>query len=164
MHDLRTALFDHVQRLPVAFFSRTHTGALIQRLNGDVAGAQQAFTSTLSNVVSNLLNVVFVLAAMFALSWQITLLALALLPLFLLPARLIAPRLRRISSEHHALSARISQTMTERFHVAGAILAKVFGRADDASHEFRTQAARLRDAGITQSMYAGVFRVSTCSR
>ncbi len=158
--DLRTAVFDHVQSLPVAFFSRTQTGALIQRLNGDVLGAQQAFTLTLSNVIGNLLGVGFVIAAMFFLSWQLTLLALALLPLFLLPAWLIAPRLRRLTSEQFRLNGEMGQTMTEHFNVAGAVLAKVFGRNDDASRRFAGHAGQVRDIGVTQSMYAGVFRVS----
>jgi ATP-binding cassette subfamily B protein len=160
IYNLRTAVFDHVQNLPVAFFSRTQTGALIQRLNGDVLGAQQAFTSTLSNVVSNLLTVVLVLAAMFVMSWQITLLALVLLPLFILPAKLMAPRLRRIVAERYRLNAEMGQTMNERFNVAGAVLAKVFGRPGDASGEFAGRAARVRDIGVTESMYSGIFRVS----
>ncbi|WP_020577311.1 ABC transporter ATP-binding protein [Actinopolymorpha alba] len=158
--DLRTAVFDHVQSMPVAFFSRTQTGALIQRLNGDVLGAQQAFTSTLSNVVSNLLSVVLVLGAMFVMSWQITLLALALLPLFVLPARLMAGRLRAATAEGYRLNADMAQTMTERFNVAGATLAKIFGRSQDSSGEFAGKAARVRDIGVTTAMYAGIFRVS----
>ncbi|TCO26226.1 ATP-binding cassette subfamily B protein [Kribbella steppae] len=160
VYDLRTAVFDHVQQLPVAFFSRTQTGALIQRLNGDVLGAQQAFTSTLSNVVSNLLSVALVLAAMFVMSWQITLLALVLLPLFILPARLIAGRLREATAETYRLNATMAQTMTERFNVAGAVLAKVFGRTEDSSKDFAGKAARVRDIGVTTAMYAGIFRVS----
>ena len=158
--DLRTAVFDHVQSLPVAFFSRTQTGALIQRLNGDVLGAQQAFTSTLSNVIGNLLGVGFVIGAMFFLSWQLTLLALALLPLFLVPAWLIAPRLRRLTSEQFRLNGEMGQTMTEHFNVAGAVLAKVFGHNQDASRRFAGHAGQVRDIGVTQSMFAGVFRVS----
>ncbi|MET9315551.1 ABC transporter ATP-binding protein [Kribbella sp. NPDC003505] len=160
VYDLRTAVFDHVQQLPVAFFSRTQTGALIQRLNGDVLGAQQAFTSTLSNVVSNLLSVVLVLAAMFVMSWQITLLALVVLPLFVVPARLLAGKLRAATAETYKLNATMAQAMTERFNVAGAVLAKVFGRTEDASRDFAGKAARVRDIGVTTSMYAGVFRVS----
>ncbi|TCC57558.1 ABC transporter ATP-binding protein [Kribbella pittospori] len=160
VYDLRTAVFDHVQQMPVAFFSRTQTGALIQRLNGDVLGAQQAFTSTLSNVVSNVLSVVLVLGAMFVMSWQITLLALILLPLFVLPARLIAGRLREATAETYRLNATMAQTMTERFNVAGAVLAKVFGRTQDSSRDFAGKAAQVRDIGVTTSMYAGVFRVS----
>jgi ATP-binding cassette subfamily B protein len=160
VYDLRTSVFDHVQQMPVAFFSRTQTGALIQRLNGDVLGAQQAFTSTLSNVVSNVLSVTLVLAAMFVMSWQITLLALVLLPLFILPARLMAGRLREATAETYRLNATMAQTMTERFNVAGAVLAKVFGRTQDSSKEFAERAARVRDIGVTTSMYAGIFRVS----
>ncbi|MEV0286460.1 ABC transporter ATP-binding protein [Kribbella sp. NPDC050820] len=160
VYDLRTAVFDHVQQLPVAFFSRTQTGALIQRLNGDVLGAQQAFTSTLSNVVSNLLSVALVLGAMFVMSWQITLLALVLLPLFILPARLIAGRLREATAETYRLNATMAQTMTERFNVAGAVLAKVFGRTQDSSQDFAGKAARVRDIGVTTAMYAAIFRVS----
>jgi ATP-binding cassette subfamily B protein len=158
--DLRTAVFAHVQSLPVAFFSRTQTGALIQRLNGDVLGAQQAFTSTLSNVVGNVLGVGFVIAAMFFLSWKLTLLALTLLPLFVLPAWLIAPRLRRLTSEQFRLNGEMGQTMTEHFNVAGAVLAKVFGRSGDASRQFAGRAGQVRDIGVRQAMYAGVFRVS----
>jgi ATP-binding cassette subfamily B protein len=158
--DLRTAVFDHVQQMPVAFFSRTQTGALIQRLNGDVLGAQQAFTSTLSNVVSNLLSVVLVLGAMFVMSWQITLLALVLLPLFILPARLIAGRLREATAETYRLNATMAQTMTERFNVAGAVLAKVFGRSQESSQDFAGKAARVRDIGVTTAMYGAIFRVS----
>ncbi|NYH91018.1 ATP-binding cassette subfamily B protein [Actinopolymorpha rutila] len=158
--DLRTAVFDHVQGMPVAFFSRTQTGALIQRLNGDVLGAQQAFTSTLSNVVSNLLSVVLVLAAMLAMSWQITVLALVLLPLFVLPARMMAPRLRAATAESYRLNATMAQTMTERFNVAGAMLAKLFGRPQDSSRDFAGKAARVRDIGVTTATYAGIFRVS----
>ena len=158
--DLRTAVFSHVQSLPVAFFSRTQTGALIQRLNGDVLGAQQAFTSTLSNVLGNVLGVGFVIAAMFFLSWKLTLLALALLPLFVLPAWLIAPRLRRLTSEQLRLNGEMGQTMTEHFNVSGAVLAKVFGMTADASRQFEGRAGRVRDIGVRQAMYAGVFRVS----
>ena len=160
VYDLRTSVFDHVQQMPVAFFSRTQTGALIQRLNGDVLGAQQAFTSTLSNVVSNVLSVTLVLAAMFVMSWQITLLALVLLPLFILPARLMAGRLRTATAETYRLNATMAQTMTERFNVAGAMLAKIFGRSQESSKDFADKAARVRDIGVTTSMYAGIFRVS----
>lgn len=112
--DLRTAVFDHVQRMPLAFFSRTRTGALVQRLNGDVLGAQQAFTSTLQNVVSNALTVVFVLAAMLSMSWRLTLLSLVLLPLFVLPARWFGPRIAAVTHESYELNAQAAQTMQER--------------------------------------------------
>ena len=160
IYNLRTAVFDHVQSLPVAFFSRTQTGSLIQRLNGDVMGAQQAFTSTLSTVVSNALSVLLVLAAMLWMSWQITLLSLALLPLFLLPARLLAPRLRVVTIESYKNNAEMAQMMSERFNVGGAVIAKVFGRSRDDSRVFAEKAGRIRDIGITQANYSGIFRVS----
>lgn len=158
--DLRTAVFDHVQSMPLAFFSRTRTGALVQRLNGDVLGAQQAFTSTLQNVVSNVLTVVFVLAAMFTMSWQLTLVSLALVPAFIVPARWIGPRIARATREAYGLNADAAQTMTERFNVAGAQLAKIYGRPEDESLMYRTQAARVRDIGVRLAMYNTVFRVS----
>jgi ATP-binding cassette subfamily B protein len=157
--DLRTQVFDHVQRMPLAFFSRTQTGALVQRLNGDVLGAQQAFTSTLSNVVSNVLTVVLVLAAMLSLSWQITLVSLVLLPLFVLPVRAMGRRLAAVTAESYTLNAEMGQTMTERFNVAGAQLVKLYGRADDETGVFSARAARVRDIGITSAMYGAVFRV-----
>ena len=158
--DLRTRVFDHVQQLPVAFFSRTQTGALIQRLNGDVLGAQQAFTSTLSNVVSNVLSVVLVLAAMFVMSWQITLLALALVPIFLLPARFVGRKLRDLTARSYRLNADLAQTMTERFNVSGAILAKVFEQPGHASGQFRNRAGDVRDVGIGIAMYGAFLRIA----
>jgi ATP-binding cassette subfamily B protein len=157
--DLRTQVFDHVQRMPLAFFSRTQTGALVQRLNGDVLGAQQAFTSTLSNVVSNVLTVVLVIAAMLSLSWQITLISLVLLPVFVLPVRAMGRRLAAVTSESYTLNAEMGQTMTERFNVAGAQLVKLYGRADDETSVFASRASRVRDIGITSAMYSAVFRV-----
>ena len=158
--DLRSAVFDHVQRMPLAFFSRTRTGSLVQRLNGDVLGAQQAFTSTLSNVFSNALTIVFVLAAMLSMSWQLTLVALTLLPAFVLPARWIGPRLARITRESYAINADTAQIMNERFNVAGAQLAKSYGRPDEESRTYAAAAARVRDIGVRQAMYATVFRVT----
>lgn len=157
--DLRTAVFDHVQAMPLAFFSRTKTGALVQRLNGDVLGAQQAFTSTLSNVFSNSLTVVFVLAAMLTMSWQLTLLSLVLLPAFVFPARWIGPRLAKITRESYAINADTAQIMNERFNVAGAHLAKTYGRPADESRIYASAATRVRDIGIKQAMYSTVFRV-----
>ncbi|PJI85451.1 ABC transporter ATP-binding protein [Luteimicrobium subarcticum] len=158
--DLRTRVFDHVQRMPLAFFSRARTGALVQRLNGDVLGAQQAFTSTLSNVVSNALTVVFVLAAMFAMSWQLTLLSLVLLPLFVLPARWVGRRLAEITREQYALNADTAQMMNERFSVAGAHLVKVFGRLPDDSAEFADKAAKVRDIGVRSAVLGTYFRAA----
>ncbi|WP_035834350.1 ABC transporter ATP-binding protein [Jonesia quinghaiensis] len=160
IYDLRTAVFDHVQKMPIAFFARTKTGALVQRLNGDVLGAQQAFTTTLSQVVSNTLTVVFVLAAMFTMSWQLTLLALILLPAFIFPARWIGPRLARITRRSYDLNAEAAQTMNERFNVSGAYLAKTYGRPDDELAHFSQQAAQVRDIGITTAFYQVIFRVA----
>ncbi len=157
VYDLRTKVFDHVQEMPVAFFTRTQTGALVSRLDGDVQGAQQAFTSTLSNVVGNLAAVAATLTAMAVLSWQITLLALALLPLFILPARMLGPRLQRITRERYQLDAAMGQTMNERFNVSGALLVKLFGAPKRESTAFAASAGRVRDIGITSAMYARVF-------
>lgn len=157
--DLRSQVFDQVQRMPLAFFSRTQTGALVQRLNGDVLGAQQAFTSTLSNLVSNLLTVVLVLAAMLSLSWQITLVSLVLLPIFVLPVRAMGRRLAAVTKESYELNAVMGQTMTERFNVAGAQLVKTYGRPQDESRVFTERAARVRDIGITSALYGAVFRI-----
>jgi ATP-binding cassette subfamily B protein len=160
IYDMRSKVFEHIQRMPIAFFTRTQTGALISRINNDVLGAQQAFTGTLSNVVSNVISVAIVLGAMFYLSWQITLLALVLLPLFVVPARLMSGRLQRITRESYALNAELSTQMSERFNVAGALLVKLFGRPADEATAFRTKARRVADIGILQAMYARVFLVS----
>ena len=157
--DLRTAVFDHVQRMPLAFFSRAKTGALVQRLNGDVLGAQQAFTSTLQNVVANALTVAFVLGAMLSMSWQLTLLSLVLLPAFVFPARWFGRKISAIMRESYELNAEASQTMTERFNVAGAHLVKVFGDPDRESAAYAAQAGRVRDIGVRQALYATWFRV-----
>ena len=160
IYDLRTQVFSHVQRMPIAFFTRTQTGALVTRLNSDVIGAQQAFTSTLSSVVSNVIGLVLVLAAMLLLSWQITLLALAMTPLFLLPARWVGRRLQVITREAMQLNAAMGTTMTERFNVSGALLVKLFGRLPEESAAFSDKAARVRDIGITQAMYGRIFFTS----
>ena len=150
---LRTRVFAHVQRMPIAFFTRTQTGALVSRLNSDVIGAQQAFTSTLSSVVSNVVSLVVVLTTMLLLSWQITVVALVMLPLFVLPARLLGRRLAVISREAMTLNAEMGQTMTERFNVSGALLVKIFGRLPEESDAFSHKASRVRDIGITSAMY-----------
>jgi ATP-binding cassette subfamily B protein len=157
IYDLRTLVFGHVQRMPVAFFTRTQTGALVSRLNSDVIGAQQAITSTLSSVVSNVVGLVLVIAAMVFLSWQITLCALVLLPVFLLPARWVGRKLQGISRQAMQLNAEMSTTMTERFNVAGALLVKIFGRLGDEERQFSGKAGQVRDIGITQAMYGRVF-------
>lgn len=159
IYDLRTEVYDHVQRMPLAFFSRARTGALVQRLNGDVLGAQQAFTSTLQNVVSNTLTVVFVLAAMFSMSWQLTALSLVLLPAFVLPARWFGKRIAAVTRESYERNADAAQIMQERFNVAGAHLVKIFGDPARESQAYATQAARVRDIGVTRSLYATWFRV-----
>src|SRR5215207_344624 len=140
IYDLRTKVFAHVQQMPVAFFTRTQTGALVSRLNTDVIGAQQAFTSTLSSVVSNVIGLVLVLITMLVLSWQVTLAALVLTPLFLLPARWVGRKLQAITREAMQLNASMSTTMTERFNVSGALLVKLFGRMPDESEAFSDKA------------------------
>jgi ATP-binding cassette subfamily B protein len=126
--DLRTALFDHVQRMPLAFFTRTQTGALISRMNNDVVGAQQAITGTLGTVVSNVMDVAFTLAAMIALEPRLTLLALVVLPAFFIPSKWVGRKLQKITLESFNLNAQMNSTMTERFNVSGALLTKLFGR------------------------------------
>jgi ATP-binding cassette subfamily B protein len=160
IYDMRSKVFEHIQRMPIAFFTRTQTGALISRINNDVLGAQQAFTGTLSNVVSNIISVAIVLGAMFYLSWQITLLALVLLPLFIIPARLMSSRLQRITRESYALNAEMSTQMSERFNVAGALLVKLFGRPADEDRLFRSKARRVADIGVVQAMYARILLVA----
>jgi ATP-binding cassette subfamily B protein len=160
IYDLRTRVFDHVQRQPVAFFTRTQTGSLVSRLNSDVIGAQQAFTSTLSNVVGSAATLTATLIAMLVLSWQITLMALVLFPLFLFPARWLAPRLSAITRERYQVDAAMAQTMTERFNVAGALLVKLFGRPGEESSTFARRAGRVRDIGVTSSMYSAVVMVA----
>jgi ATP-binding cassette subfamily B protein len=151
--DLRTSVFDHIQRMPLAFFTRTQTGALVSRLNSDVLGAQQAFTSTLSGVVSNVISLVFTSAVMFTLSWQITALALVLLPVFVLPAKRIGSTLQAITRESYGLNASMNATMTERFNVSGALLVKLFGKPVEESVSFSSRAARVRDIGVRSAMY-----------
>ncbi len=150
--DLRTEVFTHVQAQPVAFFTRTQTGALISRLNSDVVGAQQAFTSTLGGVVGNVISLIVVLIAMFALSWQITVLSLVLLPVFLLPARWMGRRLQAQTREQMHLNADMSTMMTERFNVAGALLVKLFGRPEQESAAFSRRARRVADIGVDIAM------------
>ncbi|OLT22080.1 ABC transporter [Actinomadura sp. CNU-125] len=155
--DLRTSVFDHVQRMPVAFFTRTRTGALVSRLNNDVIGAQRAFSDTLSGVVSNLVMVALTFGVMVGISWQITLLALVLLPLFLLPARRMGARLARLEREAVAHDAAMSTQMTERFSAPGATLIKLFGRPARESAEFAARARRVRDIGVRTAMVQHVF-------
>jgi ATP-binding cassette subfamily B protein len=157
IYDMRSKVFTHIQRMPIAFFTRTQTGALISRINNDVLGAQQAFTGTLSNVVSNIISVTLVLIAMLFLSWQITLLALAMVPLFIVPARLMSKRLQRLTREAYGLNAEMSTQMTERFNVSGALLVKLFGRPENEDKLFRSKARRVADIGIQQAMFARIL-------
>jgi ATP-binding cassette, subfamily B, bacterial len=160
IYDMRTSVFDHVQRMPLAFFTRTQTGALVSRLNNDVLGAQQAFTSTLSGLVSNVVSLVLTAAVMFTLSWQITVLSLVMLPVFVIPARRIGARLQAITRESYNLNASMNSTMTERFNVAGALLVKLFGHPAAEDESFRGRAARVRDIGVTSAMYGRAFFVA----
>jgi ATP-binding cassette subfamily B protein len=157
---MRTEVFSHVQQMPLAFFTRTQTGALVSRLNNDVLGAQQAFTSTLSGLVSNVVSLVLTAAVMFSLSWQITTLSLVMLPLFVLPARRIGRRLQDITRESYNLNASMNATMTERFNVAGALLVKLFGRTHDETESWGSRAERVRDIGVTSAMYGRAFFVA----
>jgi ATP-binding cassette, subfamily B, bacterial len=157
IYDLRTEVFGHVQRQPIAFFTRAQTGSLVSRLNSDVIGAQQALTSTLSSVVSSVLQLLLVLAAMFYYSWLVTVVALLLLPMFIVPARLVGRRLQRLTRESMQLDAAMGSTMTERFNVAGAMLVKLFGRPEAESQVFAGRAAKVRDIGVVQAMYGGTL-------
>jgi ATP-binding cassette subfamily B protein len=158
--DLRTRVYDHVQRMPLQFFTRTQTGALVSRLNNDVIGAQRAFTSTLSGVVSNVIQLVLTAAVMFSLSWQITTLSLVLLPVFIIPARRVGKKLAEITRESYNLDAKMSATMTERFNVSGALLVKLFGRPEAEAARFGERAERVRDIGVQQAMYSRTFFVA----
>ncbi len=155
--DLRTAVFDHVQSMPIAFFTRTRTGALVSRLNNDVLGAQRAFTNTLSGVVSNTVVLLLTLVTMIGISWQITLLALLLLPLFILPARRMGALLAQLQRESANNNAMMSGQVTERFSAPGATLVKLFGRPADESEEFAVRARRVRDIGVRTTMLQMVF-------
>lgn len=155
--DLRRAVFDHVQTMPVAFFTRTRTGALVSRLNNDVIGAQRAFSDTLSGVVGNVVAVALALVAMFSISWQITLLALVLLPVFVLPARRMGRRLARLRLEAANHNSTMSTQMTERFSAPGATLVKLFSRPERESVEFAVRAARVRDIGVSSAFLQMVF-------
>jgi ATP-binding cassette subfamily B protein len=160
IYDLRTQVFSHVQKQPIAFFTRAQTGSLVSRLDGDVVGAQQAITSTLSGVISNILSLIVLLVTLFYLSWLVSVVALALIPLFLLPARMVGRRLQRLTRESMQLNAEMGTMMTERFNVAGAMLVKLFGRPAEESVAFAAKAVKVRDIGVVQAMYGQVFFVS----
>jgi ATP-binding cassette subfamily B protein len=153
VYDLRTKVFTHVQKQPLAFFTRAQTGSLVSRLNADVIGARQAVTTLLSQSVSTLLTLVLVIAAMLYLSWQITVAALVMIPFFLLPVRFIGGRLQRIARETMQLDAEMSSMMNERFNVSGAMLAKLYGRSDDETKLFSDKAGRVRDVAVTGVVY-----------
>ncbi|KRE27978.1 ABC transporter [Mycobacterium sp. Soil538] len=155
--DLRTAVFDHVQRMPVAFFTRTRTGALVSRLGNDVMGAQRAFSDTLSGVVSNVVTLTLTLAVMISISWQVTLVSLVLMPLFLLPARRIGSAMAKLSREAAAHNATMNTQMTERFSAPGATLVKLFGDTGVESREFAVRAGRVRDIGVRTAMLQATF-------
>ena len=158
--DLRLRLFDQVQRMPLAFFTRTQTGTLVSRLNNDVIGAQRAFTGTLGTVVANIITLVATLITMFLLEWRLTLLAVVILPVFVLPARRVGRGLQAITREGMNLNASMNNTMTERFNVAGALLVKLFGRHDDEAADFSDRAGRVRDIGVRSAMYSQVFLIA----
>ncbi len=160
IYDLRTTVYAHVQRMPVAFFTRTQTGALISRLNSDVLGAQTAFTSTLSGVVANSVSLVMVSIAMLYLSWQVTLLALVMLPVFVVPAKYVGRRLQELTRESMDHNADMNTTMAERFNVSGALLVKLFGRPDEESERFNAAAAEVRQIGIRIAMANRFFFAS----
>jgi ATP-binding cassette, subfamily B, bacterial len=158
--DLRTQVFDHVIQMPVAFFTRTQTGKLVSRLNSDVIGAQQAFTSTLSTVLTNLISLVLVLAAMLVLSWQLTLAALIMLPIFLIPAKIVGRKLADLTRRQMQLNGDMSATMTERFSVSGALLVKLFGRLPEEHDRFAERAGAVRDVSVKIAMNGRFFITS----
>ena len=160
IYDLRVALFDKVQRMPIAFFTRTQTGALISRLNSDVVGAQTAVTSTLGSVVSNIVVLMTTLATMFVLEWRLTLLSLVVLPLFIAPAKRMGLKLGGIAREQMELNAQMNTQMSERFNVAGAMIVKLFGRREREVDTFANRASGVRDTGIKAALYGRVFFVA----
>ena len=160
IYDLRVALFDHVQRMPLGFFTRTQTGALVSRMNNDVIGAQRAITGTLGAVVSNVIVVATTIVAMLYLEWRLTLLSLVVLPVFVIPAKRVGRRLQDLTREQMDLNASMNTTMTERFGVAGAMLVKLFGRHDQEVDEFGGRAGRVRDIGVKTALYSRTFFIA----
>ncbi len=155
--DMRTALFDHVQHQPLSFFTRTQTGSLMSRMNNDVIGAQQAVTNTLGTVFSNVVSVVVTVTFMLALEWRLTLLTLAILPLFIIPAKRMGPKLQRLTRESMQLNASMNNTIAERFNVGGALVVKLFGKHRRESDTFSDRAGRVRDIGVQTAMYSRVL-------
>jgi ATP-binding cassette, subfamily B, bacterial len=160
IYDLRTQVFDHVQRQPLAFFTRAQTGSLVSRLDGDVVGAQQAIVGVLSSVLSNVLSLVVILVTLFYLSWEVSLIGLLLIPVFVLPARLLGRRLQRLSRESMQLNAEMGSTMAERFNVAGAMLSKLYGRPREEAELFSSKAHKVREIGVSRDMYGSVFMIA----
>ena len=163
IYDLRSLVFAHVQRQSIAFFTRTQTGALISRINSDVIGAQQAFTATLSGVVSNVVSLVLVVITMLVLSWQITVVSLVLLPLFLLPTKWVGRKLQKLTRQSFQLNAEMSSTMTERFNVSGAMLVALYGEPKRESEHFSSRARRVADIGISMALLNRLFFVALTS-
>jgi len=163
IYDLRTLVFAHVQKQSIAFFTRTQTGALISRINSDVIGAQQAFTASLSGVVSNVVSLVLVGATMLILSWQITLVALILLPMFLIPTKWVGRKLQSLTRESFNLNAQMSSTMTERFNVSGAMLVTLYGQPSQEKESFRSRARKVADIGITMALLNRLFFIALTS-
>ena len=155
--DLRSALYEHVNRMPLAFFTRTQTGALLSRLNSDVQGAQRAFTTTLGSVVQNVLTLIVTLTVMLRLQWKLTLLTMVVVPLFIWPAKRVGRRLQKLTKEGFNLTAAMNTNMTERFNVSGALLVKLFGHPEREAAEFRVKAGRVRDIGIRTALLGRVF-------
>ena len=163
IYDLRSEVFEHVQRQSVAFFTRTQTGALISRINSDVIGAQQAFTATLSGVLSNSVSLVLVIGTMLVLSWQITVVSLLLLPLFLVPTKWVGKKLQSLTRQSFNVNAEMSSTMTERFNVSGAMLVSLYGRQSDEKSYFRSRARRVADIGIEIALLNRIFFIALTS-
>ena len=159
LHEMRTKVFAHIQKMSLAFFSRTRTGALVSRLNTDVNGIQSAFTDILSTIVGNFITTLLILIAMFTLSWQLTFVSLILIPVFLIPARFIGKKIQKLTRESYDLSSQMNDLMVERFNIAGAQLAKIFGRAEDETNAFDDRAGRVRKINITLSNYSRFFFV-----
>jgi len=163
IYDLRKLIFEHVQKQSIAFFTRTQTGALISRLNSDVIGAQQAFTATLSGVISNVLSLILVTGAMLVLSWQITLISLCLLPLFLYPTKWVGRKLQGYTRESFNLNAEMSSTMTERFNVSGALLVSLYGNQESEKNTFGAKARKVADIGISIALLNRIFFIALTS-
>jgi ATP-binding cassette subfamily B protein len=163
IYDLRSQVFQHVQKQSIAFFTRTQTGSLISRINSDVIGAQQAFTSSLSGVLSNVVSLILVTATMLFLSWQITVVSLILLPAFLIPTKWVGRKLQSLTRDSFELNAQMSSTMTERFNVSGAMLVSLYGQADNENEFFRSRARRVADIGISMAMLNRLFFIALTS-